>query len=162
MICYLDSKSLLITMKGVLSSKQRPAEWGKWIAKSSKGIQPYLSMPVIEDPLEFGVAIVKWWHAIQQAFHHGDTLLPMAIYDTEEVGDVWAGLQKGGPNSPISLLTLLMWWGQCMDMHPQRKESSLPLWKLTVLDVTCCIEKMVKTSQKQGLDVDDDDHPVKR
>ena len=119
-------------------------------------------MTVIEDPLEFRVAIVKWWHAIQLAFCHGDTLLPMVIYNTEEVGDVWAGLQKGGPNSLISLLTLLVQWGQHMDTRSQWKESILPLWKSMVLDVTHCIETMVKTSQKQGLDVDDDDHPVKR
>jgi hypothetical protein len=161
MIHYLDSKLLLITMKGILSPKQRPAEWGKWIAKSSKGIQPYSSMPVIEDPLEFGVAIVKWWHATQPAFHHGDTLLPMAIYDTEEVGDVWAGLRKGGPNGLISLLTLLVWWGQRADTRSPWQESSLPLWKSTVLDVTRCIEKMVETSQKRGLD-GNDDHPAKR
>ena len=52
-------------MKGSLASKQRPAEWGKWITKTSKGVQPYSSTPVIGDPLEFGIAIVKWWHSIQ-------------------------------------------------------------------------------------------------
>lgn len=162
MIHYLVSKPLLIMMKGVLSPKQRPAEWGKWIAKGSKGVRPYSSTPVIGDPLEFGVAIMKWWHVIQPAFRHGDGLSPMAIYDTDEAGDVWTGLRKGGPNGLISLLTLLVWWGQRADTHSQWQESSLPLWKSTVLDVTCCIEKMVETSRKRDLDSDGNDHPSKR
>jgi len=106
-------------MKGSLPSKQRPAEWGKWIAKTSKGVWPYLSTLVIGDPLEFGMAVVKWWHSIQPDFHHGDALSPIAIYDVHELGDVWAGLQKGGPNGLVSLLTLLVWWGQCTDTHTQ-------------------------------------------
>jgi hypothetical protein len=159
---YLLSWLLLISMKGSLSSKQRPAEWGKWIAKTSKGVRPYSSTPVIEDPLEFGMAIVKWWHSIQPAFRHGDALSPIAIYDVDEVGDVWAGLRKGGPNGLVSLLTLLVWWGQRADMHTQWQESSSPLWKSTVLDVTRCMEKMVETPRKRDLDSDGDDHPSKR
>src|ERR1700679_1587748 len=97
-VSYLTFSSLLlITVKGVLSPKQRPAGWGKWIAKGSKGGRAYSLTPAIEDPLEFGVAIVKWWHAIQPAFRHGNTLSPTAIYDTgdTEIGDVWARLRKG-------------------------------------------------------------------
>jgi hypothetical protein len=158
---YLLSWLLLISMKGSLSPKQRPVEWGKWIAKTSKGVRPYSSTPVIEDPLEFGMAIVKWWHSIQPAFRHGDALSPIAIYDVDEVGDVWAGLRKGGPNGLVSLLTLLVWWGQRADMHTQWQESSSPLWKSTVLDVTRCMEKMVETPWKRDLDSDGDDHPSK-
>ena len=149
-------------MKGNLASKQRPAEWGKWIAKTSKGVRPYSSTPVIGDVLEFGMAAIKWWHSIQPAFHHGDALSPITIYDVHELGDVWAGLWKGGPNGLISLLTLLVWWGQHADMHTQWQESSLPLWKSTILDVTHCMEKMVETSQKRDLDSDGDNHPSKR
>lgn len=78
-----------------------------------------------------------------------------------EMGDVWAGLRKGGLNGLISVLTLLVWWGQCAEMHSQWQESSLPLWKSTVLDVTHCIEKMVETSRKRDLDTDGDDQPAK-
>ena len=150
-VSYLPFSSLLlITVKGVFSPKQRPAEWGKWIAKGSKGGCAYSSMPAIEDPLEFGVTVMKWWHAIQLAFRHGDTLSPTVIYDTGdmEMGDVWAGLWKGGPNGLISVLTLLVWWGRHAETHSQWQESSLPLWKSMVLDVTHCIEKMVETSWK--------------
>ena len=142
-------------------SKQRPAEWGKWITKTLKGVQPYSSTPVIEDSLEFGIAIVKWWHSIQPTFHCGDALSPIAIYDVHELDDVWAGLWKGGPNGLVSLLTLLVWWGQRVHMHTQWQESSLPLWKSTILDVTCCMEKMVKTPQKRDLDSNGDNHPSK-
>lgn len=161
MIDLLFSDLLLISMKGSLVSKQRPAEWGKWIAKTSKGVRPYSSTPVIGDPLEFGIAVVKWWHSIQPAFCCGDALSPIAIYDVHELGNVWAGLRKGGPNGLVSLLTLLVWWGQRIDTHTQWQETSLPLWKSTILDVTCCMEKMFETPRKQDLDSDGDSHPSK-
>lgn len=54
-VSYLTFSSLLlIKVKGVLSSKQRPAEWGKWIAKGSKGGHVHSSTPAIVDPLDLG------------------------------------------------------------------------------------------------------------
>jgi hypothetical protein len=63
--------------------------------------------------------------------------------------DVWAPLQKGGPNGFISILTLLAWWGQCCAAQSHWEESTESLWNATVLDVSKTLEMIAsKTDQK--------------
>ncbi|KAF8218631.1 hypothetical protein L208DRAFT_1058531, partial [Tricholoma matsutake] len=101
--------------KGALPSpKLQPSEWTKWTAKAHNGQHCYTSVPTITKPAEFGHAVAAWWNDMQPAFHKGNGPLPQEIYnDSAGSGDVWAPLWKGGPNSFVSILTLLVWWGQC-------------------------------------------------
>jgi hypothetical protein len=54
----------------------------------------------------------------------------------------WVPLRKGGPNGLISILTLLVWWGQALAKQSQWQIDSSPDWKLMVLDVTNCVNAM--------------------
>lgn len=100
-------------------------------------------MPAIQGPLEFGIAVMAWWNDIQPEFRKGEGGNPRAVYDTDAAKDPWSGLQKGGTNSLVCVLTLLVWWGQCAGVHSKWQDSLLPLWKAAVLDMTRCMEKML-------------------
>jgi hypothetical protein len=93
---------------------------------------------------------------MQPAFRKGTGPLPQEIYDDGAgSGDVWAPLRKGGPNGFISILTLLVWWGQCCIAQTRWEESTESLWKAVVLDVTKSLEMIAsKTGQKRGRDHD--------
>ncbi|KAF8151296.1 hypothetical protein B0H34DRAFT_709440 [Crassisporium funariophilum] len=142
--------------KGSLpSTKSRPDEWTKWVAKSRQGVRAYDTTPPIEDPLEFGYAVMAWWKAMQPAFRDSSDMLPKAVYDSPESEslnvDEWAALRKGGPNGMVSVMTLLVWWGQRMKIGPgsQWQETSEPHWRACIEDVHCCLEKMMPVSRKR-------------
>ncbi|KAG6825621.1 hypothetical protein H0H92_003042 [Tricholoma furcatifolium] len=76
-----------------LPAKSRPDEWQKWIAKSSQGTRSYESCPVIDDPLEFGYAVMAWWKQLQPGFRASSDVLPLPVYDPPVEGtDAWATL----------------------------------------------------------------------
>jgi hypothetical protein len=106
---------------------------------------------LIGDAVEFGIAIQGWWNSIQPSFRKLDTGIPTAIYSCP-TGDqhAWAPLRKGGPNGLISLLTLLLWWGQALAKQSQWQIDSSPDWKRTVLDVTECLITMKNLNGPAG------------
>ena len=115
-----------------------------WASKSCGGVRNYQSIPSIDDAAEFGIAIQGWWNSIQPSFRKSDpTGVPSAIYSCP-TGDqnAWVSLRKGGPNGLISLLTLLLWWGQALAKQSQWQSDSSPDWKNMVLDVTKCLNAM--------------------
>lgn len=121
----------------------RPQEWASWTSKSRGGVRNYQCTPSIVDAAEFGIAIQGWWNSIQPSFRKSDTGIPTTIYSSP-TGDkhTWASLRKGGPNGLISLLTLLLWWGQALAKQSQWQTDSSPDWKHMVLDVTKCLISM--------------------
>jgi hypothetical protein len=93
---------------------------------------------------EFGIALQGWWNSIQPSFRKSDTGIPTSVYacPTDQHRDAWVLLRKGGPNGLISLLTLLLWWGQALAKQSQWQTDSSPDWKHMVLDVTKCLNAM--------------------
>ncbi|KAF8815164.1 hypothetical protein BYT27DRAFT_7230301 [Phlegmacium glaucopus] len=130
--------------KGALPfTTTRPQEWASWTSKSRGGVRNYQCTPSISDAAEFGIAIQGWWNSIQPSFRKSDTGTPTTIYSCP-TGDqhAWVSLRKGGPNGLISLLTLLVWWGQSLAKQSQWQIDSAPDWKHMVLDVTKCLNAM--------------------
>ena len=93
---------------------------------------------------------------MQPAFRKGVRVLPNDSYDDGSNGEVWLPLWKGGPNGLVSVLTLLAWWHQCMTVHTQWEEETKNMWKVTVMDITCCLQKMMDGGRKQVHDGDGD------
>jgi hypothetical protein len=89
------------------------------------------------------MAVKGWWNSIQPAFRKSDTGTPTAVYSCP-TGDqnAWALLRKGGPNGLISLLTLLLWWGQALAKQSQWQIDTSSDWMHMVLDVTKCLNVM--------------------
>ncbi|KAG6875413.1 hypothetical protein C0992_003963 [Termitomyces sp. T32_za158] len=63
--CIVDWRQFESTLnyhngKG-LCTKDCPSEWTRWTTKSRRA---YNNIPVIMDPMEFGLAFVKWWKGI--------------------------------------------------------------------------------------------------
>ncbi|KAG6818766.1 hypothetical protein H0H93_002005 [Arthromyces matolae] len=130
--------------KGLPGTKKRPEEWQRWTTKSKR---LYSDTPTIRDPMEFGLAVVKWWKEIQPPVRQeSTTLMPLAIKDIPNPDEnMWTALRKGGPNGMITLVTLLAWWGQRAIIGNQYQEDSTPLWKECVVDVRTCLEEMTRT-----------------
>jgi hypothetical protein len=107
---------------------------------------------LIPDAAEFGIAIQGWWNSIQPSFRKSNTGIPSTVYSCP-MGDqhAWVLLRKGSPNGLISLLTLLVWWGQALETQSQWQTNSSPDWKLMVLDVTECLNAMKDLKGVTGL-----------
>ncbi|KAG6824395.1 hypothetical protein H0H92_007022 [Tricholoma furcatifolium] len=141
-----------------LPAKLRPDEWQKWIARSSQGSRSYEACPVIDDPLEFGYAMMAWWKQLQPEFRASlDNVLPHPIYELPVEGtDPWATLRKGGPNGLVAVMTLLLWWRQAFRRCTHWQDDSQPFWTCLVQDVQLCLNKIVSTpaaqKRKRGAD----------
>ncbi|KAF8069151.1 hypothetical protein FPV67DRAFT_1669174 [Lyophyllum atratum] len=140
--------------KGALpSAKTRPEEWTKWVAKGRQGVRAYHATPTIQDPLDFGYAVMAWWKSMQPAFRQSSELMPKPVYDPPELDvsnvDEWAALRKGGPNGVVSVLTVLVWWGQCLRTGSQWQENSEPYWRACVNDVHQCLGKLMPSVSGQ-------------
>lgn len=131
----------------------RPEEWTKWTAKSRNGCRAYHHTPVIANAVEFGTAVSRWWHELQPAFRKTNGVRPADTFtpsDKCSTSDVWAPLRKGGPNGLVSLMTMLVWWGQAA-LKPDRWDGdSREDWKATVVDVRRALERMMTTGVKRG------------
>ncbi|KAG6807632.1 hypothetical protein H0H92_006876 [Tricholoma furcatifolium] len=129
-----------------LAVKSRPEEWQKWASKTSNGSRIYASTPAINDPLEFGYAVMAWWKSLQPEFRSTSDVLPAPSYDPPAAAspaDPWLSLRKGGPNGLVAILILLNWWG--LALHDENPPDARSFWERTVADVTRCIEKIVAT-----------------
>ncbi|KAG6835688.1 hypothetical protein H0H93_015737 [Arthromyces matolae] len=135
--------------KGLPLPKERPEEWTQWTVK---GHRVYANVPVIHNPMEFGLAIVSWWKKMQPTIRQDtQALLPVKISDcvfnTDE--DVWASLRRSGQNGMIVVVTLLAWWGQHAQVVKQYQEDSRDLWKECVRDVRDCLAVMTEPPQRR-------------
>ncbi|KAG6862709.1 hypothetical protein C0991_010685 [Blastosporella zonata] len=133
-----------------LPAKDRPEEWSKWTGKFRRA---YANTPQISDPMEFGLAVTKYWKGIQPEVRQSSTNdLPLAIAQCPAgpIGkDIWASVRKGGANGILVVMTLLVWWGQCARLCNPWQEDSLPLWQACVADVQSCIALMTDTATTQ-------------
>ncbi|KAG6828013.1 hypothetical protein H0H92_009673 [Tricholoma furcatifolium] len=141
-----------------LPAKSRPDEWQKWIARSTQGTRSYASCLVIDDPLEFGYAVMAWWKHLQPEFRSSSDVLPLPVYDPPVEGtDPWATLRKGGPNGLVAIMTLLLWWRQAFGRRTHWQDDSEPFWTRLVQDVQACLNKIVSTpaaqKRKRGADI---------
>ncbi|KAG6808077.1 hypothetical protein H0H92_005458, partial [Tricholoma furcatifolium] len=128
--------------KGLSGIKERPEEWAKW----TKTHRSYGNTPLIHDPMEFGLAVVKWWRSMQPEVRQSSTALmplPLADLPASRIDDhAWAPLRKSGPNGMLSVMTLLAWWGQRATGIDHYHEDSRPLWVECVQDVRACLDHL--------------------
>ncbi|KAF9463118.1 hypothetical protein BDZ94DRAFT_1142627, partial [Collybia nuda] len=97
--------------KPMPSINLRPEEWTAWIAKGRNGSRAYDQIPHITSPLEFGMAVMKWWCAMQPSFRQSaGSPMPLPVYDDPVDSNCWETLKRGGPNGVVSVMTLLLWW----------------------------------------------------
>lgn len=128
----------------------RPEEWTNWIAKGRNGVRAYNQTPHIASPLEFGIAVMKWWSAMQPSFRLAtDSPMPLPIYDNPEDPNCWEALKRGGPNGMLSVMTLLAWWGQGRKTASQWEESSETRWVACVVDICRVLERVI-SGKKRG------------
>lgn len=118
--------------------KERPEEWLRWATKTSRGRRGgYEQVPTIDNAMEFGIAVTKWWNKIQPEFRQTTDIHPLITVTppTPTSGDVWAPLRKCGPNGLSIILVLLSWWGCVAKRQNRWDEDSIPAWESIVADV---------------------------
>lgn len=127
---------------------QRPEEWSQWAAKTRNGARQYDAIPFIADSADLGFAVAKWWNEMQPTFRKGDGNIPAAIYNTDD-GSVWDPLRRSGPNGLVSIMTLLVWWGQALLDRTQYQTDSSVDWRRMVSDVKACFA-VISSTTKMG------------
>ncbi|KAF6745137.1 hypothetical protein DFP72DRAFT_1077736 [Ephemerocybe angulata] len=135
--------------KGPLPVKLRPEEWVQWTHKGKQGLRFHDKPPFVADPLEFGIAIRKWWVSIQPAFRGpSDGPMPLPVYSTAaSTIQSWSEVRKSGPNGLLSLLMLLLWWGRAASAYvSQWEEDSRGSWAAVVQDLSQCFDEFLKLS----------------
>ena len=103
---------------------------------------------------------------MQPTFRQGEGNIPKAIYDVEH-GAVWDPLRKSGPNGLVSIMTLLVWWGQAILDRTQYQKDSSTEWREIVRDVKACFSSILTTTvarqaKKRKGKVSDTEKPAKR
>lgn len=144
------------TQGGTLpGSSRRPEEWTKWTQKSRGGQRPYSQSPAIPSAMEFGLAVMAWWHDLQPSFRKSDDPFPLNIFlpfADKASANHWAPLRKAGPNGLVSVITTLAWWGQAALVPHPFEDDSKPNWLRIIADVQCAIEKMMSAGAKRRAD----------
>ena len=82
---------------------------------------------------------------MQPDFRQSAGETPTPIYDVED-GSVWDPLRRSGPNGLISVMTLLVWWGQALLDRTQFQDDSSTQWRETVIDVKACMTSILATT----------------
>ena len=104
---------------------------------------------------------------MEPTFRQGEGNIPKAIYNVDH-GAVWDPLRKSGPNGLVSVMTLLVWWGQAILDRTQYQMDSSTEWREIVLDVKACFSSiltmtdMVQNAKKRKGKINDKEKPAKR
>ncbi|KAJ3524045.1 hypothetical protein NMY22_g11175 [Coprinellus aureogranulatus] len=137
--------------KTPLPVSDRPTEWTKWASKTKNNVRPYDSIPKIDQPAEFGLAMLKWWYNIQPPFRSSTNNFPGPMFeDPSYEGDPWVAIRKSGPNGFVVLMTLMSWWGRSLSNRNSFVDDSRPAWNLLVDDIRRCLVEMVKPVLQVG------------
>lgn len=120
----------------------RPEEWSRWVGKTRQGERTYHQTPPIADPAEFGIALVKWWNSMQPLTRQSSSGgIPQAIGLTKTIPkEDWLSLRRAGPNGLVSVMTLLVWWGQILESRTCWQQDSSQLWAAMVTDVSAVLQ----------------------
>lgn len=94
--------------------------------------------PTIVDSAEFGAVILKWWHSMQpkDRLLEDGALSPLNSDSVSSNVALWSLLAKAGPNSIVSLIMLMVWWGCVIATCTRYQEASQAQWVETVHDIT--------------------------
>lgn len=111
--------------------------------KARGGVRKYDAQPSISDSAEYGIVMVKWWHAMQPDNRQSADAMPEATYVLPD--GAWHSLLKAGPNGLISLLTLSAWWGQAMLARTQWQDDSSELWVAFKADLRLSLQAMLNS-----------------
>ncbi len=123
----------------------RPEEWNKWTLKSRSGNRRYDALPFIQDSAELGIAVAKWWSAMQPAFRRSAGNIPASVYETDD-SSLWDPLRKSGPSGLVSVMTLMTWWGQALLDRTQYQMDSTSEWRQMVADIKACMIAIASTT----------------
>lgn len=75
---------------------------------------------------------------MQPDFCKSKEMMPSLIY---LAGNdlLWDPLRKSGPNGFISIMMLVMWWGQACLNKGEYETETIPEWNAIVLDIKECL-----------------------
>jgi len=117
------------------------------VAKTHGGERAYRDLPFINDSADLGVAIVKWWNAMQPEFRQSPQGMPQPVYTLpDDAKHAWAPLQCTGPNSLVTVMTLLFWWGSSLKARPRWQDDSSSSWEEAVKDVAQTLQVLKQAS----------------
>ena len=120
----------------------RPDEWSKFVQKGRNGARNYANQPTISDSAEYGIAFIKWWHAIQPKERRSTSSpMPVSIYDMP--ASSWRPLIRAGPNGFVSLMTLATWWGRGILSRTVYQDDSSKEWALFTADLKKSLTAML-------------------
>jgi len=67
--------------------------------------------------------------------------IPQAIGLTKTIPkEDWLSLRRAGPNGLVSVMTLLVWWGQILESRTCWQQDSSQLWAAMVTDVSAVLQ----------------------
>ena len=116
--------------------------------KSWNGWWKYEAVPTISDSADFGIALMKWWHGMQPDFCKSEHNMPLSTYMALTL-IMWDPLRKAGPNGIVSVLTMVVWWGQSLAAHTQWQDDSNGEWKAFIIDIQRTLLEIAKTTIEQ-------------
>jgi hypothetical protein len=95
-----------------LYTDARPEEVQFWIRR--KKLMTGKALPVIDNPLEFGVAWMAWWVNMQPPWRKRESLVKTLPAD----GD-WEPIIRGGSNGLSLVVAALSWWISAVQPNDQ-------------------------------------------
>lgn len=101
--------------------------------------------PHVPDSAELGIAVVKWWHEMQPSFQRSEGKMPAPAYIAPDAS-VWDPLRKSGPNGLVSVMTLVVWWGQALADRTEFQDDSTAEWMNMVIDIKECMHAIKTTT----------------
>ena len=123
----------------------RPDEWTKFVQKGRNGSHNYEAQTTISDSAEYGIAFIKWWHAIQPEERRSASS-PMPICTYELPSSSWRPLLRAGPNGLVSLMTLATWWGRSILTRTPYQDDSSKEWVLFKSDLQRSLSALLRAA----------------
>src|ERR1700735_2088135 len=82
---------------------------------------------------------------MQPDFRKSQNDMPTSTY-TAPTPTAWDPLRKAGPNGMVSVLTLMVWWGQSLMARTRWQDDSSEKWKEFIVDVRLTLLEIAKTT----------------
>ena len=86
---------------------------------------------------------------MQPEFRQSPQGMPHPIFSSPTAADpkeAWSPLRRAGPNGLVSVLTLIVWWGQSLTGRTCWQDDSSSLWQQVVHDITEVLQQVKEIS----------------
>ena len=90
---------------------------------------------------------------MQPEFRQSPQGMPRPIFSSPTAADpkeAWSPLRRAGPNGLVSVLTLIVWWGQSLTARTCWQDDSSALWKQAVHDIMEVLHQVKEVSGLGG------------